>query len=86
MVQSVRVECVDHVTSSKQRKVQFVDSLKLVAEHSLQTSNPEFYIETCKLILEIQDLLGMEEKTSETLFDYGMFLFGKETIQELRMP
>ena len=77
MVQSARVECFDHVTSSKQRKVQFVDSLKLVAEHSLQTSNPEFYIETCKLILEIQDLLGMEEKTSETLFDYGMFLFGQ---------
>lgn len=77
MVQSATVECHNHVTAARQRKVQFVDSLKLIAEHSLQTSNPLFYVETCKLVLELQDLLGLEEKKSETFFDYGMFLFGQ---------
>lgn len=77
MLQSARAECHDHFAASKKRKVQFSDSLKLVAEHSLQTANPQFYIEMCKLILELQHLLGMNEKSSETWFDYGMFLFGQ---------
>lgn len=77
MLQSARVECQDHFAASKKRKVQFSDSLKLVAEHCLQTANPQFYIEMCKLILELQHLLGMNEKTPETWFDYGMFLFGQ---------
>lgn len=77
MLNSARAECHDHFAASKKRKVQFSDSLKLVAEHSLQTMNPQFYIEMCKLILELQHLLGMNEKASETWFDYGMFLFGQ---------
>ena len=77
MLQSAGNECLDQFAASKKRKVQFSDSLKLVAEHSLQTANPQFYIEMCKLILELQSLLGMNEKASETWFDYGMFLFGQ---------
>ena len=77
MIQSAKVECVDHFTASRRRKVHFADSLKHVAEHSLQMANPQFYVEMCELILEIQNLLGMEEKASETFFDYGMFLFGR---------
>ena len=77
MLQSVREECHDHFAASKKRKIQFSDSLKLVAEQSLQTANPQFYVEMCELILELQNLLGMNEKASETWFDYGMFLFGQ---------
>lgn len=77
MLQSAKAECLCHFAASKKQKVQFSDSLKLVAEHSLQTANPQFYIEMCKLILELQHLLGMDEKASETWFDYGLFLFGQ---------
>lgn len=77
MLQFAKVECLAHFAAAKRRKVQFSDSLKLVAEHSLQTANPQFYIEMCKLVLELQQLLGMDEKASETWFDYGMFLFGQ---------
>ena len=73
MVKTATVECLNLVTaSSRQRKVQFVDSLKLVAEHSLQNANPQFYKETCEPMLELQDLLGLEEM-SETFFHSGMF-------------
>ena len=84
MLRSARVECHGHFAASKERKVQFSDSLKLVAEHSLQTANPQFYIEMCKLILELQHLLGMNEKAPETWFDYGMFLFGQGNYSEAK--
>ena len=77
MLQSAKVECFTHFAASKKSKVQLSDSLKLVAEHSLHMANPQFYIEMSKLILELQHLLGMEEKACETWFDYGLFLFGQ---------
>ena len=76
MLQSARVECQAHFTESRKRKVNFSNSLKLVAEQNLQSENPQFYIEMCKLILELKHLLKVD--TSETLFYYGMFLFGQE--------
>ena len=84
MVKTATVECLNHVTaSSRQRKVQFVDSLKLVAEHSLQNANPQFYKETCELMLELQDLLGLEEM-SETFFHSGMFFAEQGNYSEAR--
>lgn len=77
MVESAKVDCLNHVTASRERKVQFTDSLKLVLEHHKQNTNPQFYKEMCKLVLELQNLLGMKEKTFETFFDYGMFLFAQ---------
>ena len=77
MLLSARAECHDHFAESKKRKVHFSYALKLVAENSLQTANPQFYIEICKLILELQHLFGMNEHALETWFDYSMFLFGQ---------
>ena len=77
MVESAKVDCLNHVTASRERKIQFTDSLKLVLEHHKQNTNPQFYKEMCKLVLELQNLLGMKEKTFETFFDYGMFLFAQ---------
>ena len=77
MVLSAKTECLNHVTASRQRKVQFANSLKLVAEHNFQTTNPQFYREMCELVLDLQHVLGMKEKLPETYFDYAMFLFGQ---------
>lgn len=77
MVLSAKTECLNHVTASQQRKVQFANSLKLVAEHNFQTTNPQFYREMCELVLGLQNLLGMKEKMPETYFDYAMFLFSQ---------
>ena len=77
MLQSAKVECLNQVTASRKRKVLFTDSLKLVLEHCKWTANPQFFKEMCKLVLELQNLLGMKAKASETFFDYGMFLFAQ---------
>ena len=82
MLQSARMESQDHFAQSRKRKVNFSYSLKLMAEQSYQADNPQFYVETCQLILQLQHLLKID--SSETWFDYGMFLFGKENFLEAK--
>lgn len=82
MLQSARMESQDRFAQSRKRKVNFSYSLKLMAEQSYQADNLQFYIETCQLILQLQHLLKID--SSETWFDYGMFLFGKENFLEAK--
>lgn len=82
MLHSARMENQEHFAQSRKRKVNFLNSLKLMVEQSYQDGNPQFYIETCQLILQLQHLLKID--SYETWFDYGMFLYGKEDFLEAK--
>lgn len=82
MLRSARMESQEHFAQSRKRKVNFSNSLKLMVEQSYQDGNPQFYIETCQLILQLQHLLKID--SHETWFDYGMFLYGKEDFLEAK--
>ena len=64
MLQSAKVESSSHFTASKKRKADFAESLKHLAHNTLETKNPQFYSEMSKLILELENVLGIEENVS----------------------
>lgn len=64
MLQSAKVESSSHFTASKKRKANFVELLKHLAHNTSETKNPQLYSEMSKLILELENVLGMEENVS----------------------
>ena len=64
MLQSAKVESFSHFTASKKRKADFAESLKHLGHNTSETKNPQFYSEMSKLILELENVLGMEGNVS----------------------
>ena len=64
MLQSAKVESFSHFTASKKWKADFAESLKHLAHNTSETKNPQFYSEMSKLILELENVLGIEENVS----------------------
>ena len=64
MIQSAKVESSSHFTASKKRKANFAESLKHLACDTLETKNPQFYTEMSKLILELENVVGIMENAS----------------------
>ena len=63
-LQSAKVESFSHFTASKKRKADFAESVKHLAHNTSETKNPQFYSEMSKLILELENVLGIEENVS----------------------
>ena len=64
MLQSAKVESFSHFTASKKGKADFAESLKHLVHNTSETKNPQFYSEMSKLILELENILGIEENVS----------------------
>ena len=64
MLQSAKVESSSHFTASKKRKANFAESLKHLAHNTSEAKNPQFYSEMSKLILELENVLGIKENVS----------------------
>ena len=64
MLQSAKMESSSHFTASEKRKANFAESLKHQAHNTSETKNPQSYSEMSNLILELENVLGIEENVS----------------------